>query len=273
MQVIAHGRFADYKVWYLLLAHLVSALLLDFNATIYSLFIITPLNLPDLGTIAGFLWFVCSLLILRLIIKHFNNGVLPTVAEVLSYLFTFGYGVYMVGNNVQAKMWILKYNDELGLGHAQPGVDPKLIPVFKLIYFYDEYFGHFLIYIPYFLLFVVGYAVSLRPATHLVSTPSKGDEATYPWWMYIVVGLTSMYFAWDAVEGQSIILFTVISAILLVVKLYYRGKGFVPGLYGKTVEAMFALSFIWILLWWGLVGHFKEMPQVLETLGRVLKIT
>lgn len=272
MKAMTNGRTSDYKMWYLLLAHLIVALLCDFNATIYSVFILTPLSLPDLGTIAGFLWFLFSLLILRAMIKHFSNGSIPRLADILSFMFTFGYGVYMVGNSVQAKLWILKYNDELAHVTGYQGVDSKLLPVFKLVYFYDEYFGHFLIYIPYFLLFVIAYACAIEVHTQPETGTSKVDETTYPWWMFVVVGLTSMYFAWNAIEGQSIILFSLISAMLLVVKLYYRFKGFVPGAFGKTVEAFFAVSFVWIFLWWAFVGHFREMPQVLETLQRALKL-
>jgi hypothetical protein len=270
MRSITNGRSPDYRMWYLLLVHLILALLCDFSATIYSALIPTPLSLPDLGTIAGFLWFVFSLLILRAIIKHFSNGSIPRLADILSYMFTFGYGVYMVGNSVQAKLWLLKYKDELAHVTSYPGVDSKLLPVFKLLYFYDEYLGHFLIYIPYFLLFVIVYACALGVHVQPEAGTSTVDETAYPWWMFVVIVLTSMYFAWNAIEGQSILRFSIISGMLLVVKVYYRFKGFVPGAFGKTVEAFFAVSFVWIFLWWAFVGHFKEMPQVLETLQRAL---
>jgi hypothetical protein len=90
--------------------------------------------------------------------------------------------------------------------------------------------------------------------------------------MVPVVVLTSMYFAFDAVEGQSVLLYGLMMCLVLAIKLYQRKRGHVACAYGKTMEAIFGLSVGWILVWWGVVGHFTEMPQVFETLGRILHI-
>ena len=267
MQEVSDKSRVDSKVWYLLLAIFLIGLLVDFGSTLYSIFIVTPLHLPDLGTVAIFLWFLFSTIIFRALTKHFNNGVVPRITDILSFLFAFGFGVYMVGNSVQAKLWILKYNDELAYAASYPGVDSKLLPVFKLIYFYDEVLGHILIFFPYFFLLIVAYVYSLRPSQQLVA-----DEQGSSWSMYVITILNSLYFAWAVVEGQSVLLYIAVCAILLATKCYFTYKGYVPGLFSRIVEGMFLGAFVWIFIWWGAVGHFKQMPQVLETLGRWLGI-
>ena len=65
------------------------------------------------------------------------------------YFFLFyGAGIHDAGNSVQLKLWLLGYNDTLGRGLPPdprlPVIAEIILPIFRLMYFYDEYLGHFI---------------------------------------------------------------------------------------------------------------------------------
>ena len=257
-----------HRPWRLLLAFFAVGVIFDFASTIYSYFIATPIDLPDVGTVSIALWLIFTVVIFRRLFRSLGDGVVPRIVDLLMVALIFGTGVYLVANSVQLKLWILQYNDELSHVTSYPGVDGKLLAIFRLLYFYDEVLGHILIFIPFFTLFVVAYVCALRPAT---GTEPPDSPTQIPRWGYAAIGLASLYLAWDLVEGQSVLLYlVVILPVFVAVKLRYRARGYVATPFSRSIELILAVNLVWIFLWFATVGHFRSLPQVLETLKRAI---
>jgi len=261
-----------HRPWRLLLAHFALGLSCDFASTIYSYFLVTPIDLPDLGTLSITLWLVLTVVIFRRLYRSLGDGSVPRIVDLLTVAFIFGSAVYIVANSIQPKLWVLGYEDQLAHVTSYPGVDSKLLPIFRLIYFYDEVLGHVLMFVPYFLMFIVAYVCALgRPTAIPTAADPPAAPARIPRWAYWVIGLESLYLAWDIVEGQSVLLyFVVILPIFVVVKLRYRARGYVATAFSRTIEVILVMNLVWIFVWFATVGRFHSLPQVLETLKRAV---
>jgi len=280
-----------HKITFLLALNFIIGILLDFNSTIYSWFLRTWAAYPYLGDISLAAWIAISTILLAQLIKLFYpDKQFPLYIFILFYIFIFGATINLVANSIQSKLWALGYNDNLALGTATPAmlknVDIKMLPMFAMIYFFDEYLGHFLLFVGYFALLIVAYSLCFTEKNHIFnskfksirkkissffSTTSSSSEK-YLSVTLICAGLNSLYFAWCAVEGQSIPLFSFFCLTMLIIKLYNHLRGYVVTQAGKTLEYIFSGSLVFIFIWFATIGKFSlhHMPQFFETIYKLI---
>lgn len=254
---------------YLLLFNFLVGFFFDFSSTIFDFFIEIPMHVPSLSPIFLTIWLFLTAFIFMKILTIFGYEKMTGWLLVMYFLLLYGTGMNVVGNSVQLKLWTLGYQDHLGLGlpysihlHRVPS---NIIPIFKLLYFYDETLGHLFLFSGYFLFFMVFYYAGFNAAMNDVL---KKHYLLF----YVSVILNGLYIAWLIIEGQSIILFVLFTAILLGIKGYQYKKACYTNLFGKQIEQIFIAAWFYIFLWFATVGHFKTLPQFFETMVQMLGI-
>ena len=113
--------------------------------------------------------------------------------------------------------------------------------MFKLVYFYDEYLGHWMWYLPHFTILILVFSSSF--------VPSSSSQNTLPFAAAILVPIDVLYQWYLITEGQLIEVFLTMQLLMILIIMYrkFHGQSMDPnGSYWATVNVM---TFIYILVW------------------------
>uniref|UniRef100_A0A8C6CMJ6 CLN6 transmembrane ER protein n=1 Tax=Moschus moschiferus TaxID=68415 RepID=A0A8C6CMJ6_MOSMO len=115
-----------------------------------------------------------------------------------------------------------------------------MIDSFELLYYYDEYLGHSMWYIPFFLILFMYFSGCF--------TPTKA-ESSVPGAALLLVGPSGLYYWYLVTEGQIFILFIFTSFAMLALVLHQKRKRLFLDSNGLFLFYSFALTLLLVALW------------------------
>uniref|UniRef100_A0AC11BH00 CLN6 transmembrane ER protein n=1 Tax=Ovis aries TaxID=9940 RepID=A0AC11BH00_SHEEP len=115
-----------------------------------------------------------------------------------------------------------------------------MIDSFELLYYYDEYLGHSMWYIPFFLILFMYFSGCF--------TPTKA-ESSMPGAALLLVVPSGLYYWYLVTEGQIFILFIFTSFAMLALVLHQKRKRLFLDSNGLFLFYSFALALLLVALW------------------------
>uniref|UniRef100_A0A8I3WJW7 CLN6 transmembrane ER protein n=1 Tax=Callithrix jacchus TaxID=9483 RepID=A0A8I3WJW7_CALJA len=115
-----------------------------------------------------------------------------------------------------------------------------MIDSFELLYYYDEYLGHCMWYIPFFLILFMYFSGCF--------TASKA-ESLMPGPALLLVAPSGLYYWYLVTEGQIFILFIFTFFAMLALVLHQKRKGLFLDSNGLFLFSSFALTLLLVALW------------------------
>ncbi|XP_045866129.1 ceroid-lipofuscinosis neuronal protein 6 isoform X3 [Meles meles] len=169
---------------------------------------------------------------------------LPRAMIYLSIItFVMGASIHLVGDSVNHRLLFSGYQHHLSV-RENPiirNLKPEtLIDSFELLYYYDEYLGHSMWYIPFFLILFMYFSGCF--------TPTKA-ESSMPGVALLLVMPSGLYYWYLVTEGQIFILFIFTFFAMLALVLHQKRKCLFLDSNGLFLFHSFALTLLLVALW------------------------
>ncbi|XP_047592735.1 ceroid-lipofuscinosis neuronal protein 6 isoform X5 [Lutra lutra] len=169
---------------------------------------------------------------------------LPRAMIYLSIItFVMGASIHLVGDSVNHRLLFSGYQHHLSV-RENPiirNLKPEtLIDSFELLYYYDEYLGHSMWYIPFFLILFMYFSGCF--------TPTKA-ESSMPGAALLLVVPSGLYYWYLVTEGQIFILFIFTFFAMLALVLHQKRKCLFLDSNGLFLFYSFALTLLLVALW------------------------
>ncbi|XP_044923373.1 ceroid-lipofuscinosis neuronal protein 6 isoform X2 [Mustela putorius furo] len=169
---------------------------------------------------------------------------LPRAMIYLSIItFVMGASIHLVGDSVNHRLLFSGYQHHLSV-RENPiirNLKPEtLIDSFELLYYYDEYLGHSMWYIPFFLILFMYFSGCF--------TPTKA-ESSMPGVALLLVVPSGLYYWYLVTEGQIFILFIFTFFAMLALVLHQKRKCLFLDSNGLFLFYSFALTLLLVALW------------------------
>ncbi|XP_035114912.1 ceroid-lipofuscinosis neuronal protein 6 isoform X5 [Callithrix jacchus] len=158
-------------------------------------------------------------------------------------IFIMGASIHLVGDSVNHRLLFSGYQHHLSVRENPiiKNLKPEtLIDSFELLYYYDEYLGHCMWYIPFFLILFMYFSGCF--------TASKA-ESLMPGPALLLVAPSGLYYWYLVTEGQIFILFIFTFFAMLALVLHQKRKGLFLDSNGLFLFSSFALTLLLVALW------------------------
>ena len=177
-------------------------------------------------------------------------------------VFVMGASIHLVGDSVQHRLIHLGYKNHLPLQENPLMMNltpPALIQSFELLYFFDEYLGHELWYIPlftaYFLVFCGNFDKKGRVSTSL----------SFRAWLLLIASVLEEWYL--VTEAQIFPTFLIMLIAMVMVLCYHTYKGQQMDTNGRWLFYRCVIILVLIGVWsaylWNDVTLRKRYPQLL----------
>ncbi|KAL4837070.1 hypothetical protein H8958_013463 [Nasalis larvatus] len=185
---------------------------------------------------------ITPFLLLKLIER--SPRTLPrSVTYVSIIIFIMGASIHLVGDSVNHRLLFSGYQHHLSVRENPiiKNLKPEtLIDSFELLYYYDEYLGHCMWYIPFFLILFMYFSGCF--------TASKAER-----WMpgpaLLLVAPSGLYYWYLVTEGQIFILFIFTFFAMLALVLHQKRKRLFLDSNGLFLFSSFTLTLLLVALW------------------------
>ncbi|XP_032100512.1 ceroid-lipofuscinosis neuronal protein 6 isoform X4 [Sapajus apella] len=158
-------------------------------------------------------------------------------------IFIMGASIHLVGDSVNHRLLFSGYQHHLSVRENPiiKNLKPEtLIDSFELLYYYDEYLGHCMWYIPFFLILFMYFSGCF--------TASKA-ESLMPGPALLLVAPSGLYYWYLVTEGQIFILFIFTFFAMLALVLHQQRKRLFLDSNGLFLLSSFALTLLLVALW------------------------
>ncbi|XP_017706567.1 ceroid-lipofuscinosis neuronal protein 6 isoform X2 [Rhinopithecus roxellana] len=166
-----------------------------------------------------------------------------SVTYVSIIIFIMGASIHLVGDSVNHRLLFSGYQHHLSVRENPiiKNLKPEtLIDSFELLYYYDEYLGHCMWYIPFFLILFTYFSGCF--------TASKAER-----WMpgpaLLLVAPSGLYYWYLVTEGQIFILFIFTFFAMLALVLHQKRKRLFLDSNGLFLFSSFTLTLLLVALW------------------------
>ncbi|XP_077642083.1 ceroid-lipofuscinosis neuronal protein 6 [Lonchura striata] len=208
-----------------------------------------PLNKPSAGDYFHMAYNVITPFLLLKLIER-SPKTLPRSVVYLSIItFVMGASIHLVGDSVNHRLIFSGYQHHLSV-RENPiirNLKPEtLIDSFELLYYYDEYLGHSMWYIPFFLILFIYFSGCFEPAARRGRMPAAAR---------LLLGPSSLYYWYLVTEGQLFILFLLTVLAMLALALRRRRRGLLPDSNGRFLLLSFLLGLLLVGAWVGCLWH------------------
>ncbi|CAN8187323.1 unnamed protein product [Coccothraustes coccothraustes] len=160
-----------------------------------------PLNKPSAGDYFHMAYNVITPFLLLKLIERSPKTLPRSMVYVSIITFVMGASIHLVGDSVNHRLIFSGYQHHLSV-RENPiirNLKPEtLIDSFELLYYYDEYLGHSMWYIPFFLILFIYFTGCFTPAA---------EQSRMPLPALLLVGPSSLYYWYLVTEGQIFILY------------------------------------------------------------------
>ncbi|XP_013374353.1 PREDICTED: ceroid-lipofuscinosis neuronal protein 6 isoform X2 [Chinchilla lanigera] len=157
--------------------------------------------------------------------------------------FIMGASIHLVGDSVNHRLLFSGYQHHLSVRENPiiKNLKPEtLIDSFELLYYYDEYLGHSMWYVPFFLILVMYFSGCF--------TASKA-RSTMPRPALLLVVPSGLYYWYLVTEGQIFILFIFTFFAMLALVLHQKRRRLFLDSNGLFLFYSFALTLSLVALW------------------------
>ncbi|XP_057579015.1 ceroid-lipofuscinosis neuronal protein 6 isoform X4 [Hippopotamus amphibius kiboko] len=157
--------------------------------------------------------------------------------------FIMGASIHLVGDSVNHRLIFSGYQNHLSVRENPiiKNLKPEtLIDSFELLYYYDEYLGHSMWYIPFFLILFMYFSGCF--------TPTKA-ESSMPGAAALLVVPSGLYYWYLVTEGQIFILFIFTFFAMLALVLHQKHKRLFLDSNGLFLFYSFAFTLLLVALW------------------------
>ncbi|XP_054307138.1 ceroid-lipofuscinosis neuronal protein 6 isoform X2 [Pongo pygmaeus] len=166
-----------------------------------------------------------------------------SITYVSIIIFIMGASIHLVGDSVNHRLLFSGYQHHLSVRENPiiKNLKPEtLIDSFELLYYYDEYLGHCMWYIPFFLILFMYFSGCF--------TASKA-ESLMPGPALLLVAPSGLYYWYLVTEGQIFILFIFTFFAMLALVLHQKRKRLFLDSNGLFLFSSFSLTLLLVALW------------------------
>ncbi|XP_077602723.1 ceroid-lipofuscinosis neuronal protein 6 isoform X4 [Crocuta crocuta] len=157
--------------------------------------------------------------------------------------FVMGASIHLVGDSVNHRLLFSGYQHHLSVRENPiiKNLKPEtLIDSFELLYYYDEYLGHSMWYVPFFLIIFMYFSGCFTPTKAQSSAPGAALLLVVP---------SGLYYWYLVTEGQIFILFIFTFFAMLALVLHQKRKRLFLDSNGLFLFCSFALTLLLVALW------------------------
>uniref|UniRef100_A0A4W2ESW8 CLN6 transmembrane ER protein n=1 Tax=Bos indicus x Bos taurus TaxID=30522 RepID=A0A4W2ESW8_BOBOX len=226
-----------------------------------------PLNKPSVGDYFHMAYNIITPFLLLQLIERCPRTLPRSLIYVSIITFIMGASIHLVGDSVNHRLIFSGYQNHLSVRENPiiKNLKPEtLIDSFELLYYYDEYLGHSMWYIPFFLILFMYFSGCFTPTKAESSMPGAALLLVVPSGLYYwrILYLLShrgspgegcraeACRAWYLVtEGQIFILFIFTSFAMLALVLHQKRKRLFLDSNGLFLFYSFALTLLLVALW------------------------
>ncbi|XP_035666895.1 ceroid-lipofuscinosis neuronal protein 6 homolog isoform X2 [Branchiostoma floridae] len=233
--------------------------ILDFGRPIAMLWVPlewSPLNMPSVGDYFHMAYNVitpfCLLKLLERCPRKLPLG--SSVIYLAVIFFVMGASLHLVGDSVNHRLIHSGYQNHLSVrdNPIMQKLQPEsLVDSFELLYFYDEYLGHLMWYIPFFLCLVLYFGGCF--------VPDKGRGGRMPVSAWILTIVSAVYNWYLVTEGQIFPLFLISYAVMLLIFWYNKGNREEPDVNGYFMLYSFGLTLLLVVTWVGYLWNDQAL--------------
>ncbi|CAH2274512.1 ceroid-lipofuscinosis neuronal 6 [Pelobates cultripes] len=238
--------------------------LLDFGRPIVMLLLPLdwfPLNKPSAGDYFHMAYNIITPLLLLKLIDRSPKTLPNSVIYVSIITFVMGASIHLVGDSVNHRLIFSGYQLHLSvrdnpiMQNLQPS---SLVDSFELLYYYDEYVGHSMWYIPFFLILFIYFTGCFTNSRKESSMPLSAWTLLLP---------SSLYYWYLVTEGQIFIIFIFTFFAMLAIILNKKRKGLYLDSNGLFLLFSFSTALLliaaWIIWLWNDKVLRKKYPGVI----------
>ncbi|XP_059768894.1 ceroid-lipofuscinosis neuronal protein 6 isoform X2 [Balaenoptera ricei] len=233
-----------------------------------------PLNKPSVGDYFHMAYNIITPFLLLKLIERSPRTLPRSMIYVSIITFIMGASIHLVGDSVNHRLIFSGYQNHLSVRENPiiKNLKPEtLIDSFELLYYYDEYLGHSMWYIPFFLILFMYFSGCFTPTKAESSMPGAALLLVVPSGLYYCslfpfqriqasAGLLPLLcrfrsgerlpWGWYLVtEGQIFILFIFTFFAMLALVLHQKRKRLFLDSNGLFLFSSFALTLLLVALW------------------------
>uniref|UniRef100_A0A8C5JI02 CLN6 transmembrane ER protein n=2 Tax=Passeriformes TaxID=9126 RepID=A0A8C5JI02_JUNHY len=214
-----------------------------------------PLNKPSAGDYFHMAYNVITPFLLLKLIERSPKTLPRSMVYVSIITFVMGASIHLVGDSVNHRLIFSGYQHHLSV-RENPiirNLKPEtLIDSFELLYYYDEYLGHSMWYIPFFLILFIYFTGCFTPAA---------GQGRMPLAALLLVGPSSLYYWYLVTEGQIFILYIFTFFAMMALVMHQRRKGLVLDSNGLFLFLSFIITLLLIAAWVGWLWNDKILRK------------
>ncbi|KAG8574924.1 hypothetical protein GDO81_009390 [Engystomops pustulosus] len=220
-----------------------------------------PLNKPSAGDYFHMAYNIITPLLLLKLIERSPKTLPNSVIYISIMTFVMGASIHLVGDSVNHRLIFSGYQLHLSvrdnpiMQNLQP---PTLVDSFELLYYYDEYLGHSMWYIPFFLILFIYFSGCF-------TTVKRESEMPLSAWSLLLP--SSLYYWYLVTEGQIFIIFIFTFFAMLALILHQKRKGLRLDSNGLFLLLSFSVTLfliaVWIVWLWNDKILRKKYPGVI----------
>uniref|UniRef100_A0A8C3WSM5 CLN6 transmembrane ER protein n=1 Tax=Catagonus wagneri TaxID=51154 RepID=A0A8C3WSM5_9CETA len=202
-----------------------------------------PLSKPSVGDYFHMAYNVITPFLLLKLIERSPRTLPRSMIYVSIITFIMGASIHLVGDSVNHRLIFSGYQNHLSVRENPiiKNLKPEtLIDSFELLYYYDEYLGHSMWYIPFFLILFMYFSGCF--------TPTKAESAM-PGAALLLVAPSGLYYWYLVTEGQIFILFIFTFFAMLALVLHQKRKRLFLDSNGLFLFYSFAVTLLLVALW------------------------
>ncbi|XP_030434723.1 ceroid-lipofuscinosis neuronal protein 6 isoform X2 [Gopherus evgoodei] len=184
-----------------------------------------------------------------------------SVVYVSIIVFVMGASIHLVGDSVNHRLIFSGYQHHLSVRENPiiKNLKPEtLIDSFELLYYYDEYLGHSMWYIPFFLILFIYFTGCF--------TPIK-EESRMPLAALLLMGPSSLYYWYLVTEGQIFMLYIFTFFAMMALVMHQKRKGLVLDSNGLFFFYSYIITLVligaWVVWLWNDKILRKKYPGVI----------
>ncbi|XP_060150054.1 ceroid-lipofuscinosis neuronal protein 6 isoform X2 [Globicephala melas] len=202
-----------------------------------------PLNKPSVGDYFHMAYNIITPFLLLKLIERSPRTLPRSMIYVSIITFIMGASIHLVGDSVNHRLIFSGYQNHLSVRENPiiKNLKPEtLIDSFELLYYYDEYLGHSMWYIPFFLILFMYFSGCFTPTKAESSMPGPALPLVVP---------SGLYYWYLVTEGQIFILFIFTFFAMLALVLHQKRKRLFLDSNGLFLFSSFALTLLLVALW------------------------
>ncbi|XP_075994128.1 ceroid-lipofuscinosis neuronal protein 6 homolog [Genypterus blacodes] len=202
-----------------------------------------PLNRPGAAEFLHLIYNISTPLLLLKLLER-SSRTLPLLAVHLCIIaVVMGTSIHLVADSITQRLQLISFQLHLSVKDNPIMMDLKLVSLidaFELLCYYDDTLGHFLWYVPLFLVLLFFFSGCFH---------HRKQEAVFPTAAWMLLAPSAAHYWYLITEGQTFILFVFTFFAMMATVMHQRRQGFVPDNNGLFLFYSFSAALVLVVLW------------------------